>query len=120
MSIEPGDLDLVVSDARATGALLSDLLVQPVAQMDGWIADVTGRAFHGAIIEWLAGAHPSDSATPQEQEPRAGEHLELVLWRGRIVPVPELSLQLAVAQQRSMSDRCSLIREAMSRAADSN
>jgi hypothetical protein len=79
-----------------------------------WVADAGGRAFHGAIIEWLSGAHPAGSSPPHEQEPAAGEHLELVTWRGRSIPVPRLEVQLAVAAARGLDERCTLIRHAMS------
>ena len=81
--------------------------------MDDWVANSTGRAFHGAIIEWLADAHPSAEDVPHEQEPRAAGHLDVVEWRGRRIRVPDLHLQLAVAERRGLTDRCELIRRAM-------
>lgn len=113
VDVMPGDVDLAVEDSRAVGEIMRDLLVEPVTQMTGWVADVGGRAFHGAIIEWLSGAHPTGLSPPHEQEPAAGEHLELVTWRGRSIPVPRLEVQLAVAAARGLDDRCTLIRHAM-------
>lgn len=94
IEVEPGDLDFAVDDAMLAG--------------EQW----TGRAFYGATLEWLAGAHPSGSSPPHEQEPAARAHLEAVTWRGRYVPVPELGLQLAVANQRGLRDRARLIHAA--------
>lgn len=111
--IEPGDLDLHVSDAYLAGQLLADLLVEPVTRMRGWVADVGGRAYAGVLIEWLSGAHPSGTKPPHEQEDAAGDHLELVRWRGRDLLVPSLELQLAVAEQRGLVDRVHLIRQLM-------
>jgi len=113
-AVMPGDLDLALEDSRAVGEVMRDLLVEPVSQMSGWVADAGGSAFHGAIIEWLSGAHPTGSSPPHEQEPAAGEHLELVTWRGRSIPVPRLEVQLAVATARDLDERCTLIRHAMS------
>ncbi len=114
IEVTPGDVDLAVEDSRVVGEAMRDLLVEPVTQMTGWVADAGGRAFHGAIIEWLSGAHPTGLSPPHEQEPAAGEHLELVNWRGRAIPVPRLGVQLAVAASRGLGHRCSLIRQAMS------
>ncbi len=113
LDIEPGDLDLAVDDAHLAGAALSDILVEPVTSAVNWVADSGGRAFHGALIEWLSGAHPTGRTPPHEQEPAAAAHLEQISWRGRIVPVPELQLQLAVAQRRGLQERCELIYRAL-------
>jgi hypothetical protein len=113
VEIEPGDLDLAVDDAYAVGEAMADLLVAPVTRTDGWVAEAGGRAFHGALIEWLSGAHPTGSVPPHEQEPAAGAHLESVSWHGRVVPVPRLELQLAVARRRGLEDRAMLIERAI-------
>jgi hypothetical protein len=110
VDVEPGDLDFHVSDAYLAGRLLADLLVEPVTRMSGWVADVGGRAYAGVLIEWLAGAHPSGSNPPLEQEEAARDHLELIRWKGRDIMVPSLRLQLAVAQRRGFDKRAALIR----------
>ena len=112
IDIEPGDLDLAVDDPWLVGALLDDLLVEPVTRMQNWVADVGGRAFHGALIEWLAGAHPTGRRPPSEQEPETRAYLEVVSWRGRTVPIPRLEVQLAVAGRRGLTERSQLIRRA--------
>lgn len=113
IDIEPGDLDLAVDDPWLVGALLDDKLVEPVTRMTNWVADAGGRAFHGALIEWLAGAHPTGLTPPSEQEPATRDYLELVPWRGRRVPVPRLEVQLAVTERRGLTARSELIRRAM-------
>lgn len=113
LAIEPGDLDLAVDDAQLAGTLLSDLLVEPVGQIEGGVADSGGRAFHGAIIEWLAGVHPTGLVPPHEQEPAVEPYLETVTWQGHTVPVPSLKVQLAGAERRGSAQRCELIRRAM-------
>jgi hypothetical protein len=115
IDIQPGDLDLAVDDPWLVGDLLADLLVEPVSRLENWVADVGGRAFHGALIEWLAGAHPTGLTPPHEQEPAAGNHLEMIAWRGRGVPVPRLQVQLAVAERRGLRRRSEQIRRAMTR-----
>ena len=115
IDIQPGDLDLAVDDPWLVADLLADLLVEPVSRLENWVADVGGRAFHGALIEWLAGAHPTGLTPPHEQEPAAGNHLEMIAWRGRGVPVPRLQVQLAVAERRGLRRRSEQIRRAMTR-----
>ena len=84
--------------------------------MTGWVAEAGGRAFEGAVIEWLSEAHPTGLTPPHEQEPAAAAHLETVSWRGRVIPVPSLELQLAVASRRGLNERCDLIRRAIASA----
>ncbi len=113
LDIVPGDLDFSVEDGRVVGEALDDLLVEPVTGMVGWIADSGGRAFHGALVEWLSGPHPTGMDPPHEQERAAAAHLERVQWRGRDVFVPKLEIQLAVATRRGLDDRCAMIRRAL-------
>jgi hypothetical protein len=113
LGIEPGDLDVHVSDAALAGRLMAGLLVEPVTRMRGWVADAGGRAYAGILIEWLAGARPTGTDPPHEQEEAAAGHLEMVPWRGRRIPVPSLEVQLAVADRRQLADRAALIRQAM-------
>ena len=108
--VQPKDIDLVVDDPLLAGQLLDDLLVEPVRPLSGWVADWGGRAYSGAIIEWLSGAHPTGLQPPHEQEPLARDHLEQVAWRGRHVPVPSLELSLKVAMHRGLADRVEVIR----------
>jgi hypothetical protein len=81
--------------------------------MRGWVAGAGGRAYAGILIEWLAGARPTGTDPPHEQEEAAAGHLEMVPWRGRRIPVPSLEVQLAVAERRQLADRAALIRQAM-------
>jgi hypothetical protein len=82
IGVEPRDLDFAVDDAHHAAALLSDLLVEPPTSRWGWIADWTGRAFHGTLIEWLAGARPTGASPPHEQE---RERLGVRAWRAGAV-----------------------------------
>jgi uridine kinase len=82
----PRDVDIVVDDARRTGRLLEDLLVEPVRPMVGWVAGWFGRAFAGALIEWVADVHSDDPRTgsdPKSADPAA--RLEAVTWRGHTI-----------------------------------
>lgn len=106
IEVGPGDLDFWVDDAQLAGALLEDLLVEPVTAMTGWIADSGGRAFAGCLLKWIAGVHADvDEPEPHEQGPAAAARLEHVRWRGHDVPVAPLDLQLAVNRRRGLTGR---------------
>ena len=56
--IEPADLDVVcgTADASAIGDLFADVLVEPVLPAGAdEISEWRGRAFCGALIEWIGG-----------------------------------------------------------------
>lgn len=110
----PGDLGLWTGDARRAGEILADPLVEPVTEMTGWIASSGGRAFHGCVLEWIAGVGRSvDEPEPHEQGPAAYARREVVRWRGHDVMVVPLDLQLGVAERRGLRERAALIRRAL-------
>jgi hypothetical protein len=115
IDITPGDIDLNVSDADQAGSIFDDLLVTPVEELEGWVAKRIGRAFHGAIIEWLSEPHPEtdDAASPHEYGPHIARRLESVEWRGYRLRVPPLNAQLATCERRGLTDRVQLIRIAL-------
>lgn len=102
-----------VDDARHAGRNVDDLLVEPVTRLDGWVAEWIGRAFHGALFEWLANVDSSIDREPHEQGAAAEGRLETVIWNGHRVHVPPLDLQLAVAMRRGLEHRAAKIRAAM-------
>jgi hypothetical protein len=110
--VEPGDIDINVSDATLAERIFDDLMVTPTLEMEGWVARRTGRAFDKAIVEWLSDPHPEldDPAAPHEQGPYIASRLETVQWRGHLVHVPPLDTQLRVCEARGMHERAHLIR----------
>jgi hypothetical protein len=115
LAVDPGDVDLHVDDARAAGRLFDDVLVSPVERLDGWVAEWVGRAFCGAVVEWLAAPHAAvdDPAAPHEQGPYVASAIEVVRWRGHDVPVAPLDAQLRSCERRGLADRAVLVRAAM-------
>jgi hypothetical protein len=114
IEVQPGDLDLWVSDARLAGQIFEDLLVEPVTTMTGWVADFGGRAFAGCLFEWLAAVHPDvEELSPHEQGAAARASLEFVNWHGYSVPVSPLALQLSVAERRGLTGRAASIHSYM-------
>ena len=105
IEVVPKDVDLAVTDAREAGKALEDLLVEPVREMPNWVATWFGRAFCGALIEWVADVHPEiERQPPHEQGPLAAGRLEDVVWQGHHIKCTPLDLQLAVATSRGRED----------------
>lgn len=113
-SVVPRDLDLVTTGigARKFGKVLHDWLVEPVQQVEGWVAKWFGRAYHYSRIEWVGDVEAwVDRPAPSDFGPAAAEKLELVLWRGHEIQVPPLELQLGVSERRGLNERAKRIRE---------
>ena len=115
LDIEPGDIDINVNDSSLAERIFADLLITPVLEMQGWVAEHTGRAFHGAIVEWLSNPHAEndDASAPHEQGPFVADQLETVQWHGHRIYVPPLSAQLRTCELRGLSKRVDLIRSAI-------
>lgn len=115
IDVRPGDIDVNVDDADLAGEIFDDLLITPVLELDAWVAKRVGRAFSGAIIEWLSDPHPEldDPVNPHEQGPHVANRVETFEWRGHCVRVPPLSAQLVTCERRGLTNRCELIHAAM-------
>jgi hypothetical protein len=111
IQIEPGDIDINVSDAAPAGGSSTTCWSRPYLDIEGWVARHSGRAFYKAIIEWLSDPHPEndDLGNSHEQGPFVTDHRESVEWRGHRVRIPPLSAQLAACEQRGLDDRLKLI-----------
>ena len=113
LDVGPRDLDLVTDDdgAHVLGELLADALVEPFQPVD-WFCRWWGRAFLGARVEWVGGVGPSaDEPEPTDFGLVAAASLEWVTWRGHVLRVPPLELQLAVSDRRGLAERARRIRE---------
>ncbi len=116
LDVAPRDLDLVVDGvgAKKLGSLLLDVLVEPVQEVRGWIANWFGRAFLLARIEWVGDvAGDVDEGGPRPFGPHATKRREVVLWRGHEIRVPPLNLQLRDDERRGLLERAEKIRRAM-------
>jgi hypothetical protein len=120
VAVAPGDVDLHVDDPFAAGRRFDDVLVTPVERLDGWAAAYVGRAFDGAVVEWLAAPHAEldDPDDPIEQGPFVAARIETVRWRGHDVFVPPLAVQLRACERRGLTDRARLVRAAFGGAED--
>ena len=114
--VAPRDVDLVLSleSALVFADRFAAELVEPLARSGDWIADVFGRAFAGARVEWIGGFRAElDEHGRNEFGPATAARLEEIPWRGRKLRVPPLDVQIAVAEQRALSERVAAL-EALS------
>jgi hypothetical protein len=107
-TVDPRDVDLVLSldSALVFAARFAGDLVEPLARGGDWIAEVFGRAFAVARVEWIGGFRAElDAEGPNEFGPATGARLDAVEWRGHRLRVPPLDVQVHVARQRGLEDR---------------
>ena len=112
IDVAPRDLDVVVDEvgARRLAELLADELVEPFVRAD-WFCRWWGRAFLGARVEWAGGVGPrADEPLPTDFGLVAAAALEEVAWRGHVIRVPPLALQLDVSERRGLNERAREIR----------
>jgi hypothetical protein len=116
LPVAPRDLDLVatVSGAWELGERLTELLVEPLSTSADWVAEVFGRAYGPARIEWVGGMRAwVDEPEPGDLGPYAAARLETVDWRDHAIRVPPLELQLASSRQRSLDERVAAIEQSL-------
>ena len=108
VEVAPRDVDLVMTleSALVFAERFAGELVEPLARGDGWIAEVFGRAFADARVEWIGGFRAAlDAEGPNEFGPAAEARLDTIAWRGRTLRVPPLDVQVHVARQRGLDER---------------
>jgi hypothetical protein len=116
IDLAPRDIDIITDSegARQLGRALSEWLVEPVQESHGWIARWFGRAFNHARIEWVGDVEKSvDEQGPSDFGPTARDVLQTVGWRGYMIRVPPLEMQLAVCERRGLKDRVQKIQQAL-------
>lgn len=115
--VQPGDLDLVVQDQGTLrlSELLLDTMIEPVIDSRGWVGDWFCRTFLHARLEWVGDVDPQidQSEHPTDFGPVALARSDTIEWQGHTIQVPPLDLQLAVCEQRGLTERVQLIRQFM-------
>jgi hypothetical protein len=117
LPVNPRDIDFVVLDqgARRLADIMLDYLIEPMVYSPGWISDWFGRTFLYMRVEWVGDVNASaEAGVVADYGPTAASRLDTIDWQGYKVKVPPLDLQLAVSEQRGLSERAALIRKAMS------
>lgn len=110
--VAPRDFDIITDDAGAQqlGTLFADVLIEPVVPVHGWMCNWFGRAFLEARFEWVGGVDArADTPHVSDYGPIAAQRLEVIVWQGYEIFVPPLDLQLAVSQQRGLTERVAAI-----------
>ena len=116
IDVAPRDLDIITDGdgAQRLGEVMPEWLVEPVQESHGWIAGWFGRAFAHARIEWVGDVEKSvDERGPSDFGPSARARLQIVGWRGHMIRVPPLEMQLAVCERRGLKDRVQKIQQAL-------
>jgi hypothetical protein len=88
LDVSPRDVDLVVDEvgAQRLAELLLDDLIEPVTPGETWSARWSGRAFPGALVEWVGGVDEHHCWG-------AIANWETITWRGHRLRVPPLDTQ---------------------------
>lgn len=119
LPVEPRDVDLIsdTEGADRLAAAVADLLVEPLSD-GGYLGERWLRAFAGSRFECVGGVHAAvdDGDGPSDFGPVAASRLETVEWRGHLVRVPPLELQLQVSERRGLAERARMIRSLLDRA----
>lgn len=108
LAVAPGDVDLVVDEAGAhrLAEALSGDLIEPLMAVEGWGARWRGRAFPGALVEWVGGVD-------DRHYWGAAARWETVTWRGYQLRIAPLEQALSDAEQRGLTEQARLIRHVM-------
>lgn len=113
IDVSPRDIDLSADDegAHKLGDVLLDYLVQPVEATEDWICNWFGRAFLHTRLEWIGGADErADTPDTSDFGPIAASRCETISWRGHLLQIPPLDLQLMVSERRRLTDRVEKIK----------
>lgn len=114
INIEPHDVDIMLNskDIDKIKNIFRDYIVEPIIDSKGWVVDYFGVLFMGARIdlafdpaEWV------DSQGKADFGPYASNHLEEIVWKGNIIKVPPIELQLDANRNRERFDRVKAIED---------
>lgn len=114
INIEPHDVDIMLKskDIEKIKDIFHDFIVEPIIDSKGWVVDYFGVLFMNARIdlafdpqEWV------DSQGKADFGPYASNHLEEVSWKGNVIKVPPLELQVHANKNRKRFDRVKAIED---------
>jgi hypothetical protein len=110
--LAPHDIDVMVDarDVDQVAELFQDDLIEPIVDTNGWVTRYFGVVFRHCRIDVASDPSPDlDRPEPTDCGPHAQAHLETVTWRGHVLRVPPLALQIAVNRRRGRWDRVALM-----------
>lgn len=110
--IKPHDVDIMLNskDIDKIKNIFIDNIVWPILSTDGWIVKYFGVLFlHGQIDLAFEPQQSADDPEPSDFGPYAMNNLEKIRWKGNVVRIPPLDLQLNVNKRRGRIDRVKAI-----------
>lgn len=108
IDLNPHDVDIMVDsrDIPQIEECFADVIIEPIINTQGWLTKDFGVLFAHARIDIASDPVAAlDDPEPLDCGPYAQAHLEQVNWRGFDIPVPPLSLQIAVNRKRERWER---------------
>jgi hypothetical protein len=114
VSIEPHDVDIMLrsKDIDRVNDIFADYVIEPIRSSKGWVVANFGVLFMNARIDLAFDPeYFVDSPDPADFGPHAMKNLEELNWKGHIVRIPPLELQLQVNKRRGRNDRVKSIED---------
>lgn len=110
--IKPHDVDIMLNskDIDNIREIFKDNIVWPILSTKGWIVKYFGVIFlHSQIDLAFDPQKSADDPEPSDFGPHAMKNLEEIKWRGHIVKIPPIDLQLHVNKKRGRTKRVKAI-----------
>ncbi len=116
LNIKPHDVDIMLDakDINKLNRIFKDYVVEPISSSRGWVVNYFGVLFLEARIDLAFDpADFVDDPFPSDFGPYASKNLEEIEWKGNVVRIPPLKIQLDVNKRRNRSDTVKAIEEFM-------
>lgn len=114
IKLNPHDVDIMINskDVDRINEIFKGYIIEPIVDTNGWLTKDFGVIFLHARIDIASDPQAClDDPEPVDCGPYARENLEEITWRGYVIKVPPLELQLNVNRRRGRIDRVKLIEE---------
>jgi hypothetical protein len=112
INITPHDVDIMLNskDLVKFKNIFNDYLIEPIIDTNGWVTKYFGVIFNFARIDIAFDPQDLiDDPEPSDAGPFAMNNLEKIIWKGHVIKVPPIHLQLKVNQRRGRIDRVKAI-----------
>ncbi|MTI79475.1 MAG: hypothetical protein FH758_01130 [Firmicutes bacterium] len=114
IKLNPHDVDIMINskDVDRINDVFDGYIIEPIVDTNGWLTKDFGVIFLHARIDIASDPLAClDDPEPVDCGPYARANLEEITWRGYVIKVPPLELQLNVNRRRGRLDRVKLIEE---------
>lgn len=112
--LDPHDVDIMVDskDISKINEVFKEYIIEPIIDTNGWLTKEFGVIFLHARIDIASDPQPClDNPEPIDCGPYARENLEQVMWKGHLIKVPPIKLQLNANKRRGRLNRVKLLQE---------